>query len=92
MEESFTRDVVAAEERETMLRNRVRELELKTEESASSVISSTNAYQVTVRYFFFKPLYSFCKVGRRLLEVTFFGFIFIRIFARLRTSFCVIKI
>lgn len=45
MEEASTSEAVAAEERETSLRKKIRELELKTEESADTVISSTNAYQ-----------------------------------------------
>lgn len=46
MEETFTRDAVAAEEREIALRDKIRRLELKTEETADTVISSSNAYEV----------------------------------------------
>ncbi|VDD88505.1 unnamed protein product [Enterobius vermicularis] len=45
MEETFTRDAVAAEEREIALRDKIRRLELKTEETADTVISSSNAYE-----------------------------------------------
>ncbi|KAL4003725.1 hypothetical protein ACH3XW_8780 [Acanthocheilonema viteae] len=44
-EEASTKEALAAEERETELRQRIRILEQKTEESADNVIESANAYQ-----------------------------------------------
>lgn len=46
MEETSTVEALAVEERETELRQRIRILEQKTEESADSIIESVNAYQV----------------------------------------------
>lgn len=48
VEETSTREAIAAEERETELRKRIRILEQKTEESADSVIESANAYEVVL--------------------------------------------
>ncbi|VIO92288.1 Uncharacterized protein BM_BM7286 [Brugia malayi] len=45
MEETSTKEALAGEERETELRQRIRILEQKTEESADSVIESANAYE-----------------------------------------------
>ncbi|VDK85975.1 unnamed protein product [Litomosoides sigmodontis] len=45
MEETSTMEALAGEERETELRQRIRILEQKTEESADSVTESVNAYQ-----------------------------------------------
>ncbi|CAG9540252.1 unnamed protein product [Cercopithifilaria johnstoni] len=45
IEEASTKDALAGEERETELRQRIRILEQKTEESADNVIESANAYQ-----------------------------------------------
>uniref|UniRef100_F1KVW8 Thyroid receptor-interacting protein 11 n=1 Tax=Ascaris suum TaxID=6253 RepID=F1KVW8_ASCSU len=45
VEETSTKEAVLAEERETELRKRVRELEAKTEATADTVIQSTNTYQ-----------------------------------------------
>lgn len=50
MEESFTHEAIAAEERETELRSKIRQLELKTEETADNVISSSNAYEVSILF------------------------------------------
>lgn len=47
VEEASTKEALAGEERETELRQRIRILEQKTEESADNVIESANAYQVT---------------------------------------------
>lgn len=47
VEETSTKEAVLAEERETELRKRVRELEAKTEATADTVIQSTNTYQVS---------------------------------------------
>uniref|UniRef100_A0A0N5AYN0 GRIP domain-containing protein n=1 Tax=Syphacia muris TaxID=451379 RepID=A0A0N5AYN0_9BILA len=51
MEESFTHEAIAAEERETELRSKIRQLELKTEETADNVISSSNAYEVSILFY-----------------------------------------
>lgn len=51
MEETLTKEALAGEERETELRQRIRVLEQKTEESADNVIESSNAYQVTIFWF-----------------------------------------
>ncbi|KAM3722681.1 Thyroid receptor-interacting protein [Dirofilaria immitis] len=45
MEETSTKEALAGEERETELRQRIRMLEQKTEESADNVIESANEYQ-----------------------------------------------
>uniref|UniRef100_A0A915B351 GRIP domain-containing protein n=1 Tax=Parascaris univalens TaxID=6257 RepID=A0A915B351_PARUN len=45
VEDASTKEAVLAEERETELRRRVRELEAKTEATADTVIQSTNTYQ-----------------------------------------------
>ncbi|VDM08700.1 unnamed protein product, partial [Wuchereria bancrofti] len=45
MEETSTKEALAGEERETELRQRIRILEQKTEESADNVIESANAYE-----------------------------------------------
>ncbi|VDM92302.1 unnamed protein product [Onchocerca ochengi] len=45
MEKTSTEEALAGEERETELRQRIRILEQKTEESADNVIESANAYQ-----------------------------------------------
>uniref|UniRef100_A0A914S377 Uncharacterized protein n=1 Tax=Parascaris equorum TaxID=6256 RepID=A0A914S377_PAREQ len=47
VEDASTKEAVLAEERETELRRRVRELEAKTEATADTVIQSTNTYQVS---------------------------------------------
>uniref|UniRef100_A0A0R3RH63 GRIP domain-containing protein n=1 Tax=Elaeophora elaphi TaxID=1147741 RepID=A0A0R3RH63_9BILA len=47
VEEASTKEALAGEERETELRQRIRILEQKTEESVDNVIESANAYQVS---------------------------------------------